>query len=34
MARGHEPEEFIGPREVSEEREPKAQQPSSNDESA
>jgi hypothetical protein len=33
MARGHEPEEFIGPREVSEERERKAPQPSRNDES-
>jgi hypothetical protein len=33
MARGYEPEEFIGPREVSEERERKAQQPSRNDES-
>jgi hypothetical protein len=33
MARGYEPEEFIGPREVSEEREPKAQHPSSNSES-
>jgi hypothetical protein len=33
MARGYEPEEFIGPREVSEEREPKAQQPSCNEES-
>jgi hypothetical protein len=33
MARGHEPEEFIGTREVSEEREGKAQQPSRNDES-
>ena len=33
MARGYEPEEFIGPREVSEERERKAQQPSRDDES-
>src|SRR6267154_2830972 len=33
MARGYEPEEFIGPRQVSEERERKAQQPSRNDES-
>jgi hypothetical protein len=33
MARGYEPEEFIGPREVSEKRERKAQQPSRNDES-
>ena len=33
MARGREPEEFIGPRAVSEEREPKAQQPSCNEES-
>ena len=32
MARGYEPEEFIGPREVSEERERKAQQPSRNGE--
>ena len=31
MARGYEPEKFIGPREVSEEREPKAQQPSCNE---
>src|SRR5271169_543153 len=33
MARGYEPEEFIGPREASEERERKTQQPSRNDES-
>ena len=33
MARGHEPEEFIGPREVSEEREPTPKQPSRNNES-
>src|SRR6516164_1172229 len=33
MARGYEPEEFIGPREVSEERESKAQQTSCNEES-
>ena len=33
MARGYEPEEFIGPREASEEREPKAQHPSPNAES-
>jgi hypothetical protein len=32
MARGYEPEEFIGPHEVSEEREPKAQQSSRNEE--
>ena len=32
MPRGYEPQEFIGPREVSEEHEGKAQQPSRNDE--
>ena len=33
MARAYEPEEFIGPREVSEERERRAQEPSRNEES-
>jgi hypothetical protein len=33
MARGYEPEEFIGPRQVSKERERKAQQPCRNQES-
>jgi hypothetical protein len=33
MARGYEPEEFMGPRQVSEERESKAQQPARHDES-
>jgi hypothetical protein len=32
MPRGYEPEEFIGPREVSDEREPKSQQSSRNEE--
>jgi len=33
VARGYEPEEFIGPRQVTEERERKAQQPARHDES-